>query len=116
MRRAAFAALMLLTACDPYALQRRQAALAGYVGHSEAELVRSMGVPTRTAEAGGHRFLAYDQGSTEIVPPLEPWRPWGLGWGYGGGFPAQVVQHSCETTFEVVSGRVVGFSLRGDTC
>ncbi len=114
MKRAALVLLLLLAACDPYALQRREAALAAYVGMSESDLVRSFGVPTRTFETGGHRFLAYDEGSLDIVPPLEPWRPWG--WGYGAGFPAQVVQRFCETTFEVAAGKVIGFSLRGNAC
>ena len=120
MKRATLVALLLLSACDPYALQRRQAALAAYVGQSEADLVRSFGVPTRSFDAGGHRFLAYDQGSVDIVPPLYPWRPYGwgggFGYGYGGDFPAQVVQRTCETTFEVAGGRVIGFSLRGNAC
>ncbi len=113
--------LLLVAACDPYALQRREATLAAYVGDSETDIVRIFGVPTRTYEAGGHRFLAYDQGSVDIVPPLNSWQPWGWGWGgpgwgYGGGFPAQVVQRLCETTFEVAGGRVIGFNLRGNAC
>jgi hypothetical protein len=116
MNRAALATLLLLTACDPHALQRREAALSAYVGYSEPDLVRSLGVPTRSFAAGGHRFLAYEQSSVQIEPPLDPWRPWGFGWGYGGGFPAQVVQWTCETTFEVDAGRVVGFTLRGNAC
>ncbi len=121
MTRSLLAALLLLlAACDPYALQRRQAEAARFVGASEADLVRQLGVPTRSFEAGGRRFLAYDQGHTDIVPPLYPWRPaWpygGFGFGYGGDFPAQVVQDVCETTFEVAAGRVTGFTLRGNAC
>ncbi len=119
MKRALLIALLLLSACDPYALQRREAALAGYVGQSETDLVRAFGVPTRVYEAGGHRFLAYDQGSVDILPPLYPWRPYGwggFGYGYGGDFPPQVVQRVCETTFEVAAGRVIGFTLRGNAC
>ena len=106
----------LLQACDPYALQRRQAATAAWVGQSEADLVRGLGVPTRTFEADGRRFLAYTEGSTQIVPPFEPWYPWGYRGYYGGGFPAEVVQRVCETTFEVAGNRVTGFSLRGNAC
>ncbi len=101
----------------PYALQRRQAALAVWVGQSEADLVRRFGVPARTYEAAGRRFLAYDEGSTQIVPAFEPGYPYGFGWqGYGGGFPSEVVQRVCETTFEVAGGRVAGYSLRGNAC
>lgn len=115
MKRAALIVLLLLGACDPYALQRREAALSAYVGMSESDLVRGFGVPTRTFETGGRRFLAYDQGSVNIVPGPYPWHPW-WGWGYGGAFPPQVVQTFCETTFEVANGKVVGFSLRGNAC
>ena len=117
MKRAALlSVLLLLAACDPYALQRREAALSAYVGMSESDLVRSFGVPTRTFETGGRRFLAYDEGSVNIIPggPYA-WRPWGWGY-YGGAFPPQVVQTFCETTFEVANGKVVGFSLRGNAC
>jgi hypothetical protein len=105
--------VLLVAACDPFELQHRQQALAAYVGRSEADVVRAMGVPSRTFDAGGHRFLAYDQSSQTITPP--PY-PWGFGWGYGGGFPAQVVTWTCETTFEIGDGRVVGTSLRGNAC
>ena len=113
MRFALAACALLLAACDPYALQRRQAATAAWVGRSEAELVRGLGVPTRTFEADGRRFLAYTEGSTQIVQPFEPWYPFGYRGYYGGGFPAEVVQRVCETTFEVAGSRVTGVHLAG---
>jgi hypothetical protein len=109
MKRAAMLGLLLVAACDPYELQHRKQELAGYVGVSEADLVRAMGVPTRTFEAGGHRFLAYDQTTQTITPPPYPW-------GYGAGFPAGVVNYTCETTFEIADGRVISTSLRGNAC
>ena len=37
-------------------------------------------------------------------------------WGYVGGFPPDVIQLVCETTFEIVAGRVHGYQLRGNAC
>ena len=116
MKNALLLPVLLAASCDPYALQRRQAADAALVGRSETDLVRTLGVPTRTATAGGHRFLAYDEVQTDIGPPLYPWRPWAFGSGYGGDFPAQVMQYVCETTFEIVDERVAGYTLRGNAC
>ncbi len=113
MKRAVILGLLLVAACDPYELQHRKQELAAYVGVSEADLLRSMGVPTRSFEVGGHRFLAYDQTTQTITPP--PY-PWSFGWGYGAGFPAEVVNYTCETTFEIADGRVINFSLRGNAC
>lgn len=114
MKRTLILAATVLAACDPYALQRREAALQPWVGQSEAALVRYFGVPSRTIEANGHRFLAYEQGTTTIVPSFPAWYPYGFGPGWSG--PSDVVQEVCETTFEVASGRVTGFTLRGNAC
>jgi hypothetical protein len=118
MKRAVFACLacltLLLGACDPYALQRRVAALRPWVGRSEAELVRYFGVPARTIDANGHRFLAYVESDTSIQPPFPTWYPYGFG--PDATFPAQVVQYTCETTFEIAGGHVAGFTLRGNAC
>lgn len=120
MRRLALlSAVLLLSACDPYALARRQAALQAYVGHSESDIVRVFGVPTRTFETGGHRFLAYDQGGVELIPSPYPWGPWGwggFGWSYAGDFPVRAVERGCETTFEVSADHVVGVTLHGNAC
>lgn len=109
----------MLAACGN-TLAQRQAALAPLVGQSEADLVRRLGVPTQTYEAGGRRFLAYTQTETAVIPGSygpPPWGPWGPGWGWGwGGSPPQVVQSTCETVFEVTDGRVVAFSLHGSAC
>ncbi len=98
-------------------LAEREAFLRTLVGMNEADLVRTLGVPTRTAEAEGHRFLAYRESRVDIVPgaPMGFWA-WHGGLAYGGGLPPEVVQRTCETTFEVVDGRVAGCTLRGNAC
>ncbi|KXV18117.1 hypothetical protein AD932_00425, partial [Gluconobacter oxydans] len=41
---------------------------------------------------------------------------WGGMGGWGGGFPSTYYNTSCQTTFELVSGKVVGWTMRGDGC
>ncbi len=74
-----------------------------------------MGVPARTYETGGVKYLAYDEHRVDIVAASPSYGPFWNGW-YGGGFPPQVVELRCETTFEVSSGIVKAFTLRGNAC
>lgn len=95
----------------------RQQLLAPLVGVTEADLVVRMGVPSRTFETGGIKFLAYDERHLDILPtaPAFPgWGPWY--YGYYGGWPPEVIVRGCETTFEVAGGRVRSFTLRGNDC
>jgi hypothetical protein len=119
-----------LAGCVSHSLERRQAELAPLVGQSEADLVRRLGVPSRTIDADGRRFLAYRQQRADVLPGSGPFlvAPYhrfgysGFG-GFGGyddfegtSFPPTIIQHVCETTFEIAGGKVAGFSLRGDDC
>ena len=104
---------VLLAGCASHALEQRQAYLQTLVGRSEADVVRALGVPTRTFEAGGVRFLAYDQSRLQVIPGYAPWG-WGWGWGYA--TPPEVYQLTCETTFEILQGKVASFTLRGNAC
>lgn len=117
MRRLLTLGLLLpLLGCMPAISPRHVAFLNSLIGRSEADLVRAVGVPTRTYEAGGHKFLAYDRGSRAIYPdPVAPY-PWGWGWGYGYGVFPEVVDYHCETTFEIAEGRVLTWARRGNAC
>lgn len=104
----------LLAGCAP--AFDRPAFLATFVGQPEDELVRRLGVPSRTFEANGRKFLAYAERRSEIIPV-------GAGFGgYGyfgpsfGYIPSEVIDRSCETTFEVANGRVLTWLLRGNAC
>ena len=117
MRRAG---LLLLLALLPACAVRptRQQLLAPLVGVSETELVQRMGVPNRSFESGGIKFLAYDERRFDVLPRVGPfpgWGPWPYGY-YSYGLPPEVLERSCETTFEIVGGRVRSFSLRGNDC
>ena len=127
MRKLSFAllaGLALLTACAPGV--DRRAYLATFVGQPETEVVRQLGVPSRTFDSGGHKFLAYleQRGATAISggPFLFGGYGYGygfgprFGYGYGGAFPTYVTERTCETTFEVAGDRVVSWALRGNSC
>ena len=100
----------------------RAAYLNTLVGQDETALVRQLGVPSRVFDTPGHHFLAYRQQRVDYIPG----GPFfgggygrGFGYGYGGlgfGFPPEIVERQCETTFDVVGGRVQSWALRGDAC
>lgn len=119
MRRIlSFTLLLSIVGCAP-GFDRR-AYLSTLIGQQEAELVRQLGVPARTYDAGGRRFVAYEERRADIYGG-GPFFGGGFGYfgaGYGlyGAFPAQVVERGCETTFELGEGRVLSWSLRGNAC
>lgn len=97
----------------------RPAFLATLVGQPEAELVRRLGVPSRTYETGGRKFLAYSEQRSNLIgggPFFGGFGYFGSGVGYYGAFPPEIVERNCETTFEVGDGRVLAWSLRGNAC
>jgi hypothetical protein len=93
----------------------REARLRPFIGQPESVLVQQLGVPSRTYETAGVKYLAYDEQSIDVVPGFPNYNPYFTGW-YGGGFPPQVVELRCETTFEVADGTVRSFNLRGNAC
>ncbi|MBN8928254.1 MAG: hypothetical protein BGO51_09365 [Rhodospirillales bacterium 69-11] len=116
MRRAVPILLALALAACTNGLAARQAQLAPLIGQREGVLVQQLGVPNRVYETQGVKYLAYDDGQTEIVPGT-PGYPFGPPfWGPYGGLPPQVITTVCETTFAVVDGTVRSFTLRGNGC
>jgi hypothetical protein len=112
------AGLTLLAGCA-YPNPQHVSALNAMVGKPEADLVRAYGVPMRSVETGGSKFLAYSQHRIESYPEGPFWGGYGWrgGWGWGGGWGyPDVVQFDCETTFELKDGLVKGWSLRGNAC
>lgn len=96
-------------------LVQRQSELAQWVGRPETELAGAMGAPSRTYEAGGMKFLTYEDRRIEIVPGSPSY--YGAGpFGYGGGFPPTATTLVCATTFSIGGGVVRAFSLRGNAC
>lgn len=116
MKRNSFAILCvgLLAACAP--AFDRPAFLATLVGQPDAEVVRRLGVPSRTFETNGHQFLAYAEHRFEVLSAgfgIGGFGYFGPSFGYS---PSEVIDRGCETTFEVANGRVVTWSLRGNAC
>lgn len=93
----------------------RQAQLSMWVGKPETELVGIMGAPSRTYEAGGMKFLTYEERHVEIVPGTPYYFGPGQFWN-GGGFPPTATTLVCDTTFTIGAGVVRAYSLRGNAC
>lgn len=117
MRKIVLLALAL-AACVNYGAQRR-AFLTSLIGQPEAAAVQALGVPTRTYETGGVKFLAYDERRLDVIPGgpfFGGYGVWGAGFGGFYDFPTEVIERGCETTLEVANGRVRSWTLRGSLC
>ena len=79
MRKAAILASVLAVSACAYPNPQHVAALNALIGKQEADLIRAEGVPSRTYEAGGHKFLAYSRSRIESIPGS----PGFGGYGYG---------------------------------
>jgi hypothetical protein len=87
------------------------AALDYLVGQPEQTLLQTMGVPTRSYDADGVKFLAYDERRVDIIPGTP-----GVGIWRAGAMPPQQIELWCETTFQVAQGTVRSYTLRGNAC
>ena len=87
-----------------------------YVGKPEAELVAALGVPSATYEAGGTRFLQYEERTSTVYPGDAyfggPYRRFGPAFTS----PPLVVNRVCAITFALRGARVEGFTFRGNGC
>jgi hypothetical protein len=81
--------------------------MAAHIGQSEGDLVAALGVPTRTYQADGRRFIQYDR--QRILADAYP------GWGWRWGGPTVEVL-DCHVTFEIERDRVQSFTSRGNDC
>lgn len=114
MRRCLLLLPLLLAACatEPPLEVRLQP----LVGKTEVELVQVLGVPNATYEAGGDRFLQYED-QTSTIYPGDPFFP-GRYRRFGGPIysPPLVVTRTCAITFALQDKRVASFSFRGNGC
>jgi hypothetical protein len=119
MRRALpLSLVLLLAACATGpTLQQR---LSTYIGRSEGELVAELGVPVRTYEADGRRFLQYEQRRTVAISQPGFYGPAYGPWGFrrGGYWPAPPAYGvvGCDLTFALRNERVESFTYRGEGC
>lgn len=93
-RIAAVLLSLALVACADHGAERR-AFLTSLVGQSEAGVVQRLGLPDRTYEADGVKFLAYDEGRIPASGRKLP---------------------ECEMTLTLAGGRVQSWTLRGPFC
>ncbi|WP_270938067.1 YdgH/BhsA/McbA family protein [Falsiroseomonas oryzae] len=103
---------------------------AAWIGRSEADLVASLGVPSRSYEVEGRRFVAYDTPVAAPGPAVVPSIGFGVGrssggWGSSTGFGTGLglsfgnfggTAQPCTTSFELQDGRVVGAARHGPGC
>ncbi|MFC7689107.1 hypothetical protein ACFQY5_05120 [Paeniroseomonas aquatica] len=95
-----------------------EARLAPLVGGTEAALVEALGVPTRTHEAGGLRFLQYEE-RRQVLHQVDPYPYYGRPYRRFASLPLAgpvLLTRSCDITFTLRDARVEGFTLRGDDC
>lgn len=111
------ALLLILGGCAADS-RARQAALNSTIGMDEATLIRTIGVPSRALDAGGHRFLAYSDHRVDVAPTFGTTGAFG-GFGpfgfYDEGF-AVPLDRRCETTYELDAGHVASWTQRGNAC
>jgi hypothetical protein len=106
----AVAALLAGCARGPNLEQR----MSPLIGQSEGNLVAALGVPVRTYEAEGRKFLTFEERRSYIVAG-EPFLY--RGYRYGPYFaPAGYIVRLCEITFTLRDGRAESFTARGDGC
>lgn len=96
------AALLALSACKPH-----KGVLQTWVGAPEDKLVSIWGTPTETYETEeGVQVLVYTKESrNDLIVPSGGRNPGGLAAG-----------ETCETTFTLEDGRVVGYTHGGSGC
>ena len=85
-----------------------------FVGRSEGDLVAALGVPERTYEVEGRKFLTFEDKRSFIVagdPFLYRYSRFGPYFA-----PPGYIVRTCEITFAVRQGRVESFTYRGDGC
>lgn len=92
-----------------------------WVGKSEAQLVRVWGVPAQVFNSGGRRYFVYNSSHNVYLPGTSStYRTTFYGdtartTSYGGSAP-QTLNYQCETTFELMNGKVVFWRYKGNNC
>jgi hypothetical protein len=104
------AAPLLLAACAQPSTAAFDARMGSLVGEPEVAVIQALGVPTRSTEAGGLRFIEYERRRVVGTSAPVTWR-WGSP--FAGGF---IETRDCRLTFTLHEGRVERFDRRGNDC
>jgi hypothetical protein len=91
--------------------------LATFIGRGEGDLVAELGVPVRSYETDGRRFLQFERERTVAISQPDPffypgpyrYRPWIAP-------PPAYAQVRCDITFALRDRRVESFTLNGQAC
>ncbi len=109
--------VLMLAGCVAVGPSEREVVLSGLVGQPEGEAVRQLGVPTRSFETGGKRYLAFTESRLDSYPGFSGPVYYGRYRGFFGGYyGSEIVQRTCETTLEIADGKIASFTLRGNSC
>jgi len=119
MYRVFLVVAVLLTGCATTANYEK--IWRSWVGSSEKQLVSSWGVPDRTYEASGTKYLVYGRSSTAFIPGTPPsYQTTFVGnTAYTtpvGGTAPMAVNMSCVTTFEVEADTIRRWRWQGNNC
>ena len=120
MKKIVFSALFLLLAgCATE--QNYKNMLNTWLGIDEIDLIRKWGPPANSYEVGSSKFIIYSSTGNMYLPGTSPTYTTNIigNTAYTtsyGGTPAQNIQLSCETTFELQNGKVVNWSYKGNNC
>jgi hypothetical protein len=113
-------ACLLLSACATTA--KYEAALNGWIGSTEEELVTKWGPPDRVYVApSGRRILTYVRGESVFIPGAQPIVTTttvgnSVYTTQYGGSPAMVIPVSCTTDITIDDGRISKWHYEGDYC
>jgi hypothetical protein len=97
----------------------RELALSGLIGQNESAAVQLLGVPDRSFETEGKRYLSFSERRLAAYPGLVPFGGYYRryhGFYSAGFYQPEFVERGCETTLEIVDGKVASFALRGNAC
>lgn len=113
------AALALLGGCASE--EKYKANMDSWIGQDEVRLVRAWGPPAQAYESGGSKFMVYTMTNSLGLPGT----PETSNTTFHGnaaftttnpGVPAQTIDYTCSSQFEVKDGKVLAWTSRGNGC
>lgn len=111
--------VVLLSGCATTAKYEQM--LSAWVGASELDLYRTWGPPNNQYEAAGSKFVSFMRQGQMWVPGTAPSYQTIFTGNSAftqavGGSPAYNIALTCQTTFEIRQGKVVGSRWQGNNC
>jgi len=110
MTRRAILMVLPLAACAVPTTAAFDARMQALVGKQEVDVITALGVPTRSTEAGGLRFIEYERRRVVGTPSPGAWR-------WSSPLAGEFIEtRDCRVTFTLRDGRVERFDRRGNDC